>query len=151
MTHYTEAGLLETYYTQPGESMPVMLHLAGCSDCAARYERLERKLRELAACHTDEKPETFWSRQRLSILRQLAPRRRVIAARLAAASIVVAFALGGIATYTAIGAKSAIGAKQPQPVPAEVQLAAPEEPGEDPWESEALQDYAEVVEWETWL
>ena len=43
--HFSEAELLETYYTQPGESMPVMMHLASCSDCAARYERLERKLR----------------------------------------------------------------------------------------------------------
>ena len=45
MKHYSEADLLETYYTQPGESMPVMMHLAGCHDCAARYQRLAQKLR----------------------------------------------------------------------------------------------------------
>ena len=57
-THYSEADLLETYYTAPGQSMPVMMHLAGCTECAARYERLDRKLREAAACHT-ERPDTF--------------------------------------------------------------------------------------------
>ena len=52
--HYSEADLLETYYMQPGASMPVMMHLAGCADCAARYERLEKKVRGLAACAHDE-------------------------------------------------------------------------------------------------
>src|SRR6185295_4942814 len=66
-THYTEADLLETYYTQPGESMPVMMHLAQCSECAARYERLERKLRDAASCDV-ERPDTFWSRQRHLIM-----------------------------------------------------------------------------------
>ena len=66
--HYSEAELLETYYTQPGESMPVMMHLASCTDCAARYERLERKLRNLASCAVDEKPQTFWTRQRMLIM-----------------------------------------------------------------------------------
>lgn len=53
--HYTEADLLETYYVEPGASMPVMMHLASCAECAARYDRLERKMREAAACHP-EKP-----------------------------------------------------------------------------------------------
>ena len=65
--HYSEADLLETYYMQPGASMPVMMHLADCSDCAARYERLEKKVRGLSACAHDDKPETFWARQRLMI------------------------------------------------------------------------------------
>src|SRR5258708_13038095 len=72
--HYSEADLLETYYMQPGQSMPVMMHLAECSDCAARYERLEHKLREAASCHTD-RPETFWSRQRRTIMRSIGVRR----------------------------------------------------------------------------
>src|SRR5258708_5761924 len=35
MKHYSEADLLETYYMQPGQSMPVMMHLAECTDAAA--------------------------------------------------------------------------------------------------------------------
>ena len=53
--HFTEADLLETYYMEPGASMPVMMHLANCADCAARYERLDRKLREAAVCHTEKR------------------------------------------------------------------------------------------------
>lgn len=136
MTHYSEADLLETYYTQPGESMPVMMHLAGCSDCAARYERLERKLHDLSSCHTAEKPESFWARQRLAILRRMEPRRRFVSARLAAA-VVLAFSLGGLAVYTTRDA----------PPAAEVQVSVPD----DPWQSEELQDYAGVVQWESWV
>lgn len=70
MKHYTEADLLETYYTQPGESLPVMLHLSECSECAARYERLDQKIRSLGACE-HEQPKTFWARQRDAIVRRV--------------------------------------------------------------------------------
>src|SRR5947209_3046665 len=89
--HYSEADLLETYYTQPGESMPVMMHVAECSECAARYQRLDRKLREAAVCNT-ERPETFWSRQRIAIMRKIerhaaAARGAVRTGRVAAAAL----------------------------------------------------------------
>lgn len=48
--HYSEADLLGTWYTRPGESLPVMLHLAGCEACGARYEKLEKKMHALVAC-----------------------------------------------------------------------------------------------------
>jgi hypothetical protein len=54
--HYSEADLLETWYTAPGESMPVMMHLADCPECAERWERLDLKIRSLAAC-PEERPE----------------------------------------------------------------------------------------------
>src|SRR5262245_64066936 len=72
--HYSEAELLETYYMQPGESAPVMLHLSKCDQCVARYNRLEQKLRAAAACPT--KPATFWSFQRGSIMRRVEAKRR---------------------------------------------------------------------------
>src|SRR5260370_4888580 len=97
MKHFNEAELLETYYTQPGQSMPVMMHLADCSECAARYERLERKLREAAVCNT-EKPATFWTRQRLQIMRRIdAPNSHAISARRplrVAAAAILSFFLG---------------------------------------------------------
>src|SRR5207244_8391711 len=103
--HYSEADLLETYYTQPGDSMPVMMHVAECSECAARYQRLDRKLREAAVCNT-ERPETFWSRQRIAIMRKI--ERHAAAARGAvrtgrgAAAASLGFLLGGRVVYKSV-------------------------------------------------
>ena len=153
MKHFSEADLLETYYTQPGESMPVMMHLASCSDCAARYERLERKLREAAACHT-EKPATFWTRQRLQIMRRVdAQNAHAISARRTlrvAAAAILSFFLGGAVVYESVKpvhqpapmVKAAPVAAQPAASPADIH---------DAWQSEELQDFHNVVEWESWV
>src|SRR5205085_11119679 len=66
--HYSEADLLETYYMQPPEATPIIEHVNGCSECQDRYRRLAQKLRDMAACPA-EKPATFWTRQRLMIMR----------------------------------------------------------------------------------
>lgn len=160
--HFSEADLLETYYTAPGQSMPVMMHLADCSECAARYERLEAKMRGLHSCHHDEKPDTFWARQRISIMRKIETRRerRLSVARVTrvAAAAMLVFVLGALATWNRV---------EPPANPATVQqttaaatatpTAAPTTPRidntvpADPWESEALDDYSAMVEWESWV
>ncbi|HUP63311.1 MAG TPA: hypothetical protein VNA69_23175 [Thermoanaerobaculia bacterium] len=144
--HYSEADLLETYYTQPGESMPVMMHLADCTECAARYERLSQKVRALAACEHD-KPETFWARQRMLIMRGIenrghAPRRASLAA--AAALVLIA---GGLVTWNLSNDPVA------PPVPAASVAAAAAVPAvsDDPWQSEELKDYQSMVAWESWV
>jgi hypothetical protein len=153
-SHFSEADLLETYYMQPGESMPVMMHLAGCSDCAARYERLERKLRETAAC--PPKSETFWSRQRLSIMQRISAQHgrtaRVASVARIAAAAALAFVLGAAVVYHEV--KPATGATA---VPAQTAAAA-KAPNVDemhqpinPWESEELQQFHGVVQWESWV
>jgi hypothetical protein len=155
MKHYSEADLLETYYTEPGQSMPVMMHLAECTECAARYARLDRKLREAAACEIN-KPETFWDGQRLSILRRVAtqPMQLTRAGRAfaMAAAAAMAFVLGGIVVYESVepalqSPPVVITATQPVVAAAtdEVQIAG------DPWQSEELEDFRDVVEWESWL
>jgi predicted anti-sigma-YlaC factor YlaD len=137
--HYSEADLLETYYTQPGQSMPVMMHLAQCDECVARYERLERKLRDLASCET-KKPETFWQRQRLTIMSRLEHSRRPVRAplRIAAAAI-LALVLGGVVLQ-----RSSTRPVEPQTVQ---DTTVPS----DPWDSDELKDYGAVVEWESWI
>ena len=156
MRHFSEADLLETYYTQPGQSMPVMMHLSSCTDCAARYERLERKLREAAVCNTD-KPATFWQRQRLQIMRrvdahqaQRASNSRML--RVAAAAI-LSFFLGGAVVYESVQP-----ARQPTPVVNKVVApAAAATPAasasdiHDAWQSDELKDFHNVVEWEAWV
>lgn len=157
--HYSEADLLETYYTQPGESMPVMMHLASCTECAARYEKLDRKLREAAACHT-ERPATFWARQRLSIMKSIGARTAAAAHSVrpwrVAAAAVLAFLLGGALVYETVQPKLHKPAVYVA-APAQTSTAAPANDGEDlqpprdPWESDELQDFHGVVQWESWV
>jgi hypothetical protein len=154
--HYSEAELLETYYTQPGESMPVMMHLASCSDCAARYERLEAKLRGLASCDAhdiDDKPQTFWTRQRMLIMRGIDARAQhgqsVARSWRVAAAAVLAFVLGGTIVYESVEPQRQ---KPPIAVQTTAQAAAPaEDPvAHDAWQSDELRDFHAMVEWETW-
>ena len=153
--HYSEAELLETYYMQPGQSAPVMLHLAACDQCIDRYNRLERKLRDAAnSCPT--KPATFWSFQRGSIMRRVgkvhAPAARAPRAMRVAAAAVLSFFLGGALVYetTRPAAKAIV---QPPAVTATAPATAavaPESTSIDPWQSEELKDFHSVVEWESW-
>jgi hypothetical protein len=150
MKHYSEAALLETYYTQPGESMPVMMHLASCSECAARYERLDAKIRGLAACDADSKPQTFWTRQRMLIMRGIEARKQhghaVARTWRVAAAAVLAFALGGTVVYKTVEAP-----KPPQPA---ISAPAPQQAEDtvthDAWQSDELHDFHGMVQWETW-
>lgn len=151
--HYSEADLLETYYLQPCESTPVMVHLSGCAECTARYERLDRKLRELASPPA-EKPETFWSRQRLSIARRIAAqphRLRIASVARIAAAVLLSFISGAAIMYRELAPakpqtttnKSAVVAK----APSVEEMHAPI----NPWQSEELKSYHEVVQWESWV
>lgn len=165
MKHYSEAELLETYYMQPGQSAPTMLHLAACDDCSARFNRLEAKMRAAAAasCPT-EKPETFWSRQRLSIMHRIAaePRRAVsiIPALRIAAAVILAFVLGGAVVYKHMAPSVAKPVPQKPPVVAITETIQPAQQQQqqlqmqgriDPWESEQLRDFHAMVEWESWV
>lgn len=156
--HFSEADLLETYYTQPGESMPVMMHLADCADCAARYERLDRKVRSLTACDHDSKPETFWARQRILVMRKIdAQRERTSSvsriSRIAAAAALVLVLGGGVVTLREgseaqrlTGSQSTQSAVQPsEPVSLEAYEPA------SPWQSEELNEFQSVVAWESWV
>ncbi len=149
--HYSEADLLETYYTQPGESLPVMLHLADCSDCAARYEGLDRKLRESAACETT-KPDGFWAAQRIAIVHRVgAESRRPRRFRLAAAAALVVI-LGGSLTYRARAPHPPDARPATATVPASVTAAAETQPlAHDVWQSDELKDFHSVVDWESWV
>jgi anti-sigma factor RsiW len=143
--HYSEADLLETYYTQPGQSMPVMMHLAGCAECAARYERLDHKIRGLASCHTAERSDAFWAAQRAAILRRVdsAVSHSLFArvTRMAAAAV-LALLLSGTLVWPLFNDDT--------PVNRTVTASEIAEPA-DPWESEELSDLQPIVEWESWV
>jgi hypothetical protein len=149
--HYSEADLLETHYAPPGDSMPVMMHLADCSMCASRYEKLEAKLRGLAACE-HEKPETFWARQRVSIMRKVQSQRRFSFTRAAAAALLVA-GLGGLITWrVAEPDKAPLTNKTPAvAIALEESSSRPLEESETPWESDELSEFQSMVAWESWV
>lgn len=143
--HYSEADLLETYYTQPGAAMPVMMHLADCGDCAARYERLERKIRALASCE-HEPPESFWARQRTAILRRIDRQRGRRAFSRIAAAAALALLLGSTVSWPILHQQAD---SSPQRYEAATDLTASE--AEDPWQSDQLDDYRPIVAWESWV
>ncbi len=158
--HYSEADLLETYYTQPGQSMPVMMHLADCPECAARYQRLDRKLRSTADCGS-EKHDTFWTRQRISIMRRVATRaeRTVSFARIArvAAAAMLLLVIGGVITWNVerlrVSPAAAV-ATASSTLTATVASAAETSESAastDPWQSDELKDYQSIVAWESWV
>jgi predicted anti-sigma-YlaC factor YlaD len=155
--HYSEADLLETYYTQPGESMPVMMHLADCSECAARYERLDRKLRSLAACEHD-KPETFWARQRIAVMRKIDAQRSRSSlvsrtTRIAAAAALVLVLGGGIYTMRDGSESQSLRVSEEVTQTAALDTATGQLDNltTDPWQSDELKDFQSVVAWESWV
>ena len=152
--HFSEADLLETYYTQPGESMPVMMHLAECEECASRYERLERKIRGTRSCHAEEKPETFWTRQRLSIMRRVEQQKTdtwSVAQTLRVAAVAVfAFVLGGVATYRTMEPATTTTATQTASTAETPRVSADTSIPADPWDSEELDEFHSMVDWENW-
>ena len=151
MKHFNEAELLETYYMQPSEASAIIEHVNGCNDCQDRYRRLAQKLRDVAACPTD-KPETFWTRQRLMIMRAVdnaraQSQRNMRTARVAAAAF-LAFVLGGAVVYKSVEPqlKTPPVIVAPAPVASTDDLKVPT----DPWQSDELKDFGSVVQWETW-
>ena len=147
MKHYSEADLLETYYTQPGDSMPVMMHLADCAECAARYERLERKIRGLGACEHD-KPETFWARQRMLVMRKIDTRQSARFSHLAAAAA-LGLVLGGVITWNEVSESQSRTVAEPATVTASAETV--NTVSDDPWQSDELKDYQSMVAWESWV
>jgi hypothetical protein len=156
-THYSEADLLEMHYLKPCMNTAMLAHVEACSECTAKLQRLEQKLRSVA-CETPDKPETFWARQRLSIVRRVGDRRsktRSIARALRiAAAAVLAFFLGGVVVYRAVepGLEAPL---EKHATTATVAASTPngEDPQllHDPWQSDELNDFQSVVKWESWI
>ncbi len=149
--HFSEADLLETYYMRPGESMPVMMHLSDCADCAVRYQRLEGKMQSLRSCAHEEKPETFWVRQRISVMRKIAAPRRSHIGRLAAAAALVIAIGGGFVAWQSGNLPEPLQLVETTSAPAPLDDSTPRRLDDSPWASEELDDYSSIVAWESWV
>jgi predicted anti-sigma-YlaC factor YlaD len=151
--HYSEADLLETYYMQPDEASGIIAHVNDCNECQDRYRKLAQKLRDVAACPT-EKPSTFWTRQRLMIMRAVdnartRSNRATRTSRIAAAAL-LSFLLGGAVVYKTIPHQQkqqpvVVVAQQPSEAD-DVNLDVPR----DPWQSDELKDFGALTAWEQW-
>jgi len=160
MKHYSEVELLELYYV-PGAATQAYLHVASCDRCRATYDGLESKLRTAASScdRLEEKPESFWTRQRLAIMRDVSratPARGIHSRYLAAAAAAIIITISGVswnvnqstsgADLTRIESQSAQLASMGDASDTEVSLAAA-----NPWDSEQLNEFGSVIEWESWV
>ncbi|HEY8130823.1 MAG TPA: hypothetical protein VII12_02950 [Thermoanaerobaculia bacterium] len=153
MKHYSEADLLETYYMQPDEASAIVTHVNDCQECQQRYRRLAQKLRDMAACPAD-KPATFWTRQRLMIMRVVDNARehsnRAVRVGRVAAAAFLAFVLGAAVVYKSVEPslkKAPVVVSTAAPVTSTDDLQIPR----DPWQSDELKDFGTVVQWESWV
>ena len=159
MRHFDELELLDAFYV-PQSATEQMEHMSECAECTQRFAVLSQELRAAAAeldAHLDEKPDTFWTRQRLAIMRDLdrgARRAQVAAVRrfAVAASLfaVVGTALfvhprGPVTTVPATTTHVAIASPAPEAPAVDVVAAS-----DDPWQSDELSSYHDVVQWESW-
>ena len=170
MTHLDQTRLIEAIYLQDS-SLSETAHLASCETCKARFDALKAGLEADAGRlrdTVDSRPESFWSRQRLSIVRRVAseaePRRDRTARRYAIAAIISLAVLAGsllyrafIDSYSSAPETHRASTSSESPVPdvraeATADVALFEETTTaDPWASEELEDFRQVVSWESWI
>jgi hypothetical protein len=151
----------------PDDSPEAKLHLAACAGCSDRMDIALETLDRHRSQHDDgveSRDATFWKRQELSVMREVAragkgaaPRRGLVAAAL------VAVAIGGFwfgrssidETMTApdgfaavpIAGTSTAGTRASEP-----DTLLPTFPvSTDPWESDSLSEFQAVVDWESWV
>lgn len=159
MKHFDELELLDAFYL-PDSAPEQMQHVGQCGECAARFAALSRELRQSAAeldAHLDAKPETFWTRQRLAIVRDLdgGARRAQVAAWRRFAVAASFFAVLGTALL--VHPRPQV-THAPAPVTRTVTAATPRDAAavdvvaasDDPWQSDELSAYHDVVQWESW-
>jgi hypothetical protein len=148
----------------PDDSPEARIHLASCSSCSTRMDRaiaeIERHRRDHDSS-VESKDPTFWKRQELSIMREVsrssrprAPRRSFLAAAIVAVAV-GGFWFGRASVAPTVTASPATTVAQTAPsgapsagtsvtVPATVVST-------DPWETESLEEFQAVVDWESWV
>lgn len=157
--HYGYDELLAHAYL-PEENAELELHIASCERCEERFRALRAELaRHAQGAAQMEKHETFWKRQELGVMRAIDRRQRRIpgiGAQLAAAAVVV-FVVGAfwIGRGSVTNAPSTITGTAPivataSPIAVQDNGLASTQLTTDPWQSEQLEDFQSVVDWETW-
>lgn len=160
--HYGPGELLAHAYLPDDDA--VSQHLSDCDACRSRYAAVRAELdRHASNLHEVEKPETFWKRQELGVMRSIERRSNRLSGttyQLAAAAavlfIVTAFLVGRGSVTTMNPTAAVVTATVAST--ATTSITASQDNGlmtsqitTDPWQSEQLQDFQTVVDWETWV
>lgn len=161
--HYGNDELL-AHALLPEENAELGLHLASCESCARRFGSLRDAIELHASAPADsDRPDTFWKRQELGVMRTIDRRQQRIpglGARFAAAAavvfVIVAFWAGrgsvSTAPLTPTVATATIASTATQSTGASQDIGlTTSQLATDPWESEQLQDFQTVVAWESWV
>lgn len=164
MKHYSDLDLIEFHYL--GEApADVRDHLASCERCAKALREVESSLQESVESTRIDVPETFWQRQKHSILhrvrRERLPWWRGRAAQASAAAMLLVMIGGGwlfvtrqpaaiepapaVVTQTASLTTTNAAATQPAGALGDFGVSS------DPWASEQLEPLRDVVAWESWV
>lgn len=156
MNHPDDAALLEVLYLD-GERSPVHPHVSSCTECTRRLAVLGGTIeedRERHASRIGAKPESFWEAQREEILARAVaatPRRGLLRLRplLTAVMAVLLLAVGLVAIRDT--------RERVEPPAAVTEIAETELFDDDelraydPWQTDELESFHQVVQWEEWL
>jgi len=162
--HLNDAEIV-TLALLPDESPEARLHLADCAECTDQFDAAMLELERQRGLHRDSvesRDATFWKRQELAIMRKVALQRKPPAVRSSfAVAALLTFALGGFwfgrssvqidtAPATSSAATVALAAPAPSDQSQTLDLTG-SAVTTDPWESESLEEFQAVVDWESWV
>ena len=156
MKHFDAVEILELHYAGDA-SDETREHLAECDRCTRLLremsEELSRDSVELQS-GVNALPETFWKRQQLSIQRAIDAKkveRKHAAWRYAAAAALTAI-LSGSLFFQLQREQVKVAATDPvQTATLATNVASESETvPSDPWKSEELSGYHDLVDWESW-
>ncbi|MBI2215237.1 MAG: hypothetical protein HYU52_16430 [Acidobacteria bacterium] len=165
MTKHYGTGELLTHAYMSSEDAELSRHVAECDACGRRLAAVRSELERHAANEmSPEKSETFWKRQELAVMRAIETRNRralgiptQIAAAAAVVFVVTAF-LAGRGSVSSAPDMTTSPTATVASVETNATAVATQENGlttrqitTDPWQSEQLEDFQNVVDWESWV
>lgn len=167
MKHLDQTELMMLHYDPEGSSAAEQ-HVDECDRCRTAYDTLSRALAADAKNRHDITagyPDSFWERQRTAILRRsIAEKERRRAQSILWSGFAAAMFLAVVALFLtrnfnhapaveAHPSATVVSKTPPASAPAPStpdRVATLDEVPTDPWDSDELQSFHDVVKWESW-
>lgn len=148
----------------PDDDAEARIHLAGCQSCTSRMDKVAAEVakhREDHEASIESRDATFWKRQELAIMRNVAKTGSPAAARRSfVAAAIIAVAIGGFWFGRTTVQESTPGHSSPAAIASATSSTTPRTPdvvvpaaavSTDPWDTETLEEFQPVVDWESWV